>query len=161
VRARASGRRLGLLAEVLGDERDTAHFLLLRRLQIAVFGRQLGNPHTVSAATNEITAVEDRNAVTHPGDAEPGVRDVAHRGQVRVHEQELDGRGEIPREQAVETVGDDVSRVGMRGGDLVDRSAVHPLLQEIVQDDGIKVRPGTQLGAAGAIRVASARSSGS
>ena len=81
------------LDEVLGDERHTADLLLLRRVQIAVSGHQLGHLHTVGTATDEITAVEDRNAVAHPGDAEPGVRDVAHAGQASVHEQELDGRG--------------------------------------------------------------------
>ena len=34
----------------------------------------------------------------------------------------------------------------MCGGDLLDRGAVHPLLEDIAQDGGIEVRPGTQLG---------------
>ena len=139
----ASGRRQGLLGEMRGDERGPADLLLLRRLQIAVLRHQPGHPHAVSAATHEIAAIEDRDAVAQPGDAEPRVRDIAHRGQVGVHEHELDGRGEDPGEQAIEVVGDDVPRVGMRGGDLVDRGTVHPLLEDIVQDEGVEIRPGT------------------
>jgi hypothetical protein len=89
-----------------GDERGPADLLLLCRLQIAVLRHELGHPHAVSAATHEIAAVEGRNAVAQPGDTESRVHDIAHRGLVGVHEEELDGHDEDPWQEAVEIVGD-------------------------------------------------------